>query len=106
MRVFSVVEVEASAFWEIAKTPVVGAVNVGSSHPVSVASIAERLGDLLGRRELLRFGVRDAASDDPPFLVAGTDRLWNEVGWRPLYDLDSGLAHTLNWWRSHSGRRR
>ncbi len=105
IRDYSHVEDVASALWAIAKSPLVGAVNVGSSQPVSVASVAERLGDLLGRRDLLRFGVRHAPSDDPPFLVAGTDRLRNEVDWRPRYDLDSGLAHTLNWWRSYAGRR-
>ncbi len=103
IRDYSHVEDVANALWAIAKSPLVGAVNVGSSQPVSVASVAERLGDLLGRRDLLRFGVRHAPSDDPPFVVAGTDRLRNEVGWRPRYDLDSGLAHTVAWWRSRAG---
>jgi len=100
IRDYSHVEDVASALWAIAKSPLVGPVNVGSSEPVSVASVAGRLGDLIGRRDLLRFGFRPRPSEEPPVLVASTDRLRREIGFRPRYDLDSGLAHTLAWWRS------
>lgn len=105
IRDYSHVEDAASALWAIAKSPVTGPVNVGSSQPVSVASVAERLGALLGRSELLRFGARPAPQGDPAFLVANTDRLRHEVGWLPRYDLPSGLADTVAWWRSHAGGR-
>jgi nucleoside-diphosphate-sugar epimerase len=97
---YSHVEDTASAVWAIAKSSVVGPVNVASSQPVSVASVAARLGELLGRPELLRFGARPSPPGDPPFLVANTDRLRREIGWLPRYDLAAGLAHTLAWWRS------
>lgn len=103
IRDYSHVEDVASALWAMAKSNVVGAVNVGSSQPVSVASVAARLGELLGGQELLRFGARPSPPGDPPFLVANTDRLSNEVGWLPRYDLEAGLAHTVAWWRSHLG---
>jgi nucleoside-diphosphate-sugar epimerase len=103
IRDYSHVEDAAAALWAIAKSPARGPVNVASSKPVSVASIAERIGDILGRRELLRFGARESPPDDPPFLVANTDRLRHDVGWTPRYDLDSGLADTVAWWRSHEG---
>ena len=101
IRDYSHVEDAASAMWAIAKSHVTGPVNVASSQPVSVASVAERLGALLSRPELLRFGARPAPQGDPAFLVANTDRLRHEVGWLPRYDLSSGLAHTVAWWRSH-----
>jgi nucleoside-diphosphate-sugar epimerase len=106
IRDYSHVEDAAGALWAIAKSSVVGAVNVGSSQPVSVASVAERLGDLLGRPELLRFGARPSPPGDPPFLVANTERLRNEVGFVPRFDLPSGLAHTVAWWRSQAGPNR
>jgi nucleoside-diphosphate-sugar epimerase len=106
IRDYSHVEDAASALWAIAKSSVAGAVNVGSSQPVSVASVAARLGELVGRPELLRFGVRPSPPGDPPFLVANTDRLRNEVGYVPRYDLASGLAHTVDWWRSQGARTR
>ncbi len=105
IRDYSHVEDAAGALWAIAKSSVVGPVNVGSSEPVSVASVAGRLGELLGRPELLRFGVRPSPPGDPRFLVANTERLRNEVGFVPDYDLPSGLAHTVDWWRSQAGAR-
>ena len=101
IRDYSHVEDAAGAMWAIAKSSVVGPINVASSQPVSVTSLAERLGELLGRPELLHFGARPSPPGDPACLVANTDRLQNEVGWRPRYDLASGLAHTVDWWRSH-----
>lgn len=105
IRDYSHVEDAAGALWAIAKSAVVGPVNVASSQPVSVGSLAKRLGDILGRPELLRFGARSSPPGDPAFLVANTDRLRQEVGWEPHYDLDSGLAHTVDWWRSQQGGR-
>lgn len=99
IRDYSHVEDAAGAIWAIAKSSVVGPVNVASSRPVSVASIARKLGELLGRPELLRFGARPSPPGDPQFLVGNTDRLRSEVGFSPRYDLDSGLAHTVAWWR-------
>ena len=89
IRDYSHVEDAASALWAIAKSSVTGPVNVASSQPVSVASVAERLGALLGRPELLRFGARSTPRGDPAFLVANTDRLRREVGWLSRYDLPS-----------------
>ncbi len=100
IRDYSHVEDVAGALWVIAKSSVAGPVNVASSRPVTVASIAGQVGEFLGRSELLRFGSRPTPSGESPFLVANTDRLSNEVGWQPRYDLASGLVQTVNWWRS------
>jgi nucleoside-diphosphate-sugar epimerase len=105
IRDYSHVEDAAGALWAIAKSSVTGPVNVGSSQPVSVASVAERLGALLGRPELLRFGARPSTPGDPPFLVANTGRLRNDIGFVPGHDLPSGLAQTVDWWRSRAGAR-
>ncbi len=103
IRDYSHVEDVAGALWAIAKSSAVGPVNVASSRPVSIASIAERLGDLVGRRELLRVRESSMVSGEPTFLVANTDRLQREIGFAPRYDLDAGLAHTVAWWRSNRG---
>jgi nucleoside-diphosphate-sugar epimerase len=105
IRDYSHVEDAAGALWEIAKSSATGPINVGSSQPVSVASIADRLGEILGRPELLRFGARPSPPGDPSFLVANTERLRTEVGFVPGYDLPAGLAHAVDWWRSQWGAR-
>lgn len=104
VRDYSHVADVAGALWALAVSGVEGPVNVGSSEAVSVASLAERIAGLLGRPDLLRLGGRPPLPGEPPFLVANTDRLRNEVGWRPRFDLTAGLAETVEWWRSLGGR--
>ena len=58
IRDYSHVEDVAGAVWAAANSSVVGPINIGSSQPVTVTSIAEQLGELLGRPELLDFGAR------------------------------------------------
>ncbi len=77
-----------------------GAVNVASGSCVPVRDLALRLGAITGRTDLLQFGRRSSPPDDPPKLWGDTRRLTQEVGFVPRFDLESGLADTLAWWRS------
>ena len=38
--------------------------------------------------------------NDPPILVANTKRLTEEVGWTPKFNINTGLDHTIQWWKS------
>jgi nucleoside-diphosphate-sugar epimerase len=75
-----------------------GAINVASGQPITLRSLAGRAGDLLGKRELIDFGAIPAAATDMPLVVADVTRLTSELGWRPAFDLDSGLGRTIEWW--------
>ena len=71
-----------------------------------------RLGDFTVTRDdalLARYdwltGERAAAPDtEPPLVVADVSRL-RAVGWTDRYDLSTGLAETIEWWRHHEDRR-
>ncbi len=80
-----------------------GPVNVASGVPVTVAEVAETLGDIVGRTGLVQLGALEARAGDPPRLVADTTRLNTEVGFRPRYDLRAGLADAVAWWRQRLG---
>lgn len=98
-RDFIYVRDAAAAFVALLNSNVEGAVNIasGTARPVrEVVSIAARI---IGRPDLVRFGARPLAPNDPPRLAAATDRLHREVGFQPRYDLESGLAATVDWWR-------
>lgn len=82
-----------------------GAVNIASGEGVSVASIAERLGAIAGRSDLIRVGALPDRPDEPPRIVADVRRLRDEVGFRPSRTLDEGLAETYAWWRAELGGR-
>ncbi len=76
-----------------------GPVNVGAGEAVALREIVTRIGDIIGRPDLLRIGEIPARANDVHLVVAGGSRLATELGWRPRYDLDAGLAQTVDWWR-------
>ncbi|MDQ3606925.1 MAG: NAD(P)-dependent oxidoreductase [Gemmatimonadota bacterium] len=93
----------ASAFAALLDSPVEGPVNIGSGTPIPLKQVVETLGDISGRPELLRRGAIPERAGDPPLLCAEVTRLREEVGWVPHYDLETGLRHTVEWWRSRLG---
>lgn len=72
-------------------SPVRGAVNVASGEGVVLRQVAEQLADIVGRRELLQFGARNALATEGLRWVASVERLRNELGWRPAVSLQAGL---------------
>ena len=68
------------------------------------APLIAPLGERAGRPDLLAFGKRPLAPDEPPRLVADVGRLNRDLGFFPRYPLEAGLTHTLDWWRNeHHG---
>lgn len=82
--------------------PVTGAVNVGSGQALAVADLARRIGDLMGRPDLIKLGARPAV-DEPPLVVADIGRL-AATGWTPQFSVDAGLEATIGWWRKACAR--
>lgn len=99
IRDFIFVEDVASAFAALLESEVQGALNIGSGQPVTVKSVVEMIADRLVQRELVKFGAVAVSDDESQLLVANNKRLTKEVGWRPVYDLDSGLDRTIEWWK-------
>jgi nucleoside-diphosphate-sugar epimerase len=90
------------ALWAIAESQKDGDFNIGSGQPVSVAQIANAVGQIVGRPDLLRFGARAALPFDTAFCCADTARLRRDTSWEPTISLDSGLEQTVTWWRMNS----
>jgi len=86
---------------DIGHSPVRGVVHVGSDEVVSVRELALRIGERLGRTELLAFGALAPSLRDAPRIVSSTVRLHSEVGFRPRVSLDEGLQETIDWCRTH-----
>jgi dTDP-6-deoxy-L-talose 4-dehydrogenase (NAD+) len=59
----------------VARSDVLGALNVCSGNPVTVRQVAERLADQVGRPDLLRFGARTEKVGERPFVVG---RSWRD----------------------------
>ncbi len=80
-----------------------GDVNIASGAPTRLGELAERLAEAAGRRDLLELGALPDRPDEPPFVVADTRILREEVGFEPTYDLDAGLGAALAYWRKREG---
>ena len=97
-RDFLHVDDVASAIGTAAASELDGVVNIGSGRPVRVADLATKVGAIIGRPDLIRLGARPTDPADPPFVCADATRL-ESTGWRPTYNLDTGLADTIEWFR-------
>lgn len=98
-RDFSHVADIASALVALLDSDVEGPVNVGSGTARPVHEIVSKIGQILERTEWIEFGALPKKKDDPPLIVADTTRLLKVVGWRPRFDLESGLRDAIEWWK-------
>ncbi len=80
------------------ETDVTGAFNIGTGVGVEVRAIAQRLGELAGRPELLNFGARPEGADSAAEIVADIDLLTSTTNWKPTITLERGLEDATKWW--------
>jgi nucleoside-diphosphate-sugar epimerase len=80
------------------------AVNVSSGEATTLREIASTIGRLAGRPELIQLGAIPPRSNDVPLVIGSNARL-AALGWRPRYDLESGLRQTFDWWRRQVSER-
>ena len=97
-RDFLHVEDVAGAFVALLESGVCGAVNIASGQATPVKQVVGTIGDLLGRRELVRLGELPSTTE-APVVVADIDRLVGEVGWHNSVSLESGLRDTIAFWQ-------
>ena len=91
----------ASAFVALLDSDLEGPVNIGSGTGVALKDMVKKIGAKIGQSGLIRFSTRPSPAGEPPFLIADVARL-SQTGWRPRFDLDSGLDDTIDWWRQNS----
>ena len=89
----------AEAIRSIAFSDLTGPVNVGSGIATQVREIAEKIGHIIGRLELLRLGAKPTPPSDPPVICA-ENALLKSTGWRMQYSLEEGLWRCVEWWRA------
>lgn len=105
IRDFMYVQDAADAFVALLESNVRGAVNIASGVPITLKQLIYRVADMLAQRDLVQLGALPTPAGEPPLLVANIDRLANEVGWRPAYELERGLEQTVRWWQATLGNK-
>jgi len=76
-----------------------GPVNVASGRPVALRDVANLIGDLLGRPDLIHLGARTPPALDPPRVVANASLLREKIGFSEAFTLRSGLENVIEWWK-------
>jgi nucleoside-diphosphate-sugar epimerase len=99
LRDFLHVQDVANAFVTLLESPVSGAVNIASGNPLAVKSIVLKIAKLLDREDLVQLGALPLSANEPPLLVADVTRLSKELQWHPQFDLETGLAQTIGYWK-------
>ena len=74
--------------------------NVGSGKPVPNIGIVRKLLGMLSAPEGLIEFVQDRPGHDRRYALDDS-KIRGELGWAPTVDFESGLHHTVDWYRSH-----
>lgn len=75
-----------------------GPINIASGNGLRICEIAERLGQISGKPQLVRVGALPDRPNDRPRIVADVRRLRNELGFNPACTLEQRLTETYLWW--------
>lgn len=102
IRDFLYVKDVASAFVELLDSNIEGPINIASGEPITLKEIILKIANEFEGQDLIKFGAIESSNIDPSILLANIDRLKNELGWKPKYNLDKGLRETIKWWREKS----
>jgi nucleoside-diphosphate-sugar epimerase len=90
----------ASALVALLECELQGPVNIGSGRGVALGDVVAVIGQKLRAADRVRMLSPSPASDtEPALLVAETSKLALS-GWKPKFDLNSGLDDTIAWWRA------
>ena len=101
VRDFVYVDDVARAFVGLLDCQHRGAINIGSGVPVTVRHVVRRIGEIVGRPELLQFGAVPTRGSEPLQVTANIELL-QSLGLGPRYPLDDGLRATIADLRSTS----
>lgn len=94
------VEDTARGIVDVFESDIQGAVNICSGKPVQLRTIVEKIAELTNFKGNILWGAIPAAFGDD--LVAGSNEKLKSIGWKPKYDLETGLIQTINWWRENN----
>lgn len=94
----------ASAVCALAVSRSTGPINIGSGIPITVGEVAGLIGKIMGRPGLLECASGPAPGEGPSCIVADNTRLKNETDWQQRYDLASGIADVVEWWKVFNGK--
>ena len=67
--------------------------------PNKIEYISNLVGELIGRKDLIKFEKPDKITTRT--VVANTNILNNQIGWKPGMSLRDGFEETIEWWKKN-----
>lgn len=89
----------------LATSDFTGPINLGSGMVTTIASLAETVGEAMGRNDLIRLGAIPDRWDEPLELFPSVERMRRELGFFPAIDLREGLKDAAFWWSTQAMRK-
>lgn len=99
LRDYLYVEDAARAVVAAATSNLTGPINIGRAVPTTVREIGCKIGEIIGRPDLIKLGALPYSPNEPMNIVADNTKLRN-TGWKSRVSLDEGLRQTVEWWKS------
>ncbi len=99
-RDFLHVDDVASAMTGLLFSDLEKSINIGSGSAIPVAELITEIARQIDAEDLVRLGARKTREGDPPLVEADNTRLREMLGWSPKFNLETGIADTIAWWRS------
>jgi len=75
-----------------------GPINLGSGQQEKIAEVAETIGRLMGRPDLIALGALPDRPGDPLVQVPGLARMRDELGYASQIGIEQGLRDAIGWW--------
>lgn len=88
----------ATGFRYLVESSVIGSADICSGTVVMLRDVLVAAADELGRRSLLELGALGPTTG-PGCSRAGDPSTLLGLGWKPRYDIRTGIADTVSWWR-------
>jgi nucleoside-diphosphate-sugar epimerase len=81
----------ARALVDLIESDIQGPINIGSGIKISIKEILELIGKITNKYNLIKIGAKESRLNEPKSILAKTNRLKKELGFRPEYRLDYGI---------------
>ena len=75
--------------------------NIGGNRSLPNMEVVRRVLAATGKPESLIQFVTDRPGHDRRYALS-SEKLMGDAGWRPLMDFETGLAHTIDWYRANA----
>lgn len=96
----------ASAIAQLLDSDARGAVNIGSGMATAIKDLIMEIAYQIGAADLVQLGARETRPDDPELIEADISQLQALTDWSPQFDLQTGVADTIAWWRGELAKER